>query len=46
MPQSKDVNSLIFDVNECPPKVSLRVSSASETNATGEIIEYNLVNNN
>ena len=35
----------IFDVNEVPPKVSLRVSSVSATNATGEIIEYNLVNN-
>lgn len=35
----------IFDVNEVPPKVSLRVSSKSSTNATGEIVEYNLVNN-
>ena len=35
----------IYDVNTKPPKVSLRVSSVSKTNATGEIIEYNLVNN-
>ena len=35
----------IYDVNEIPPKVSLRVSSSKETSATGEIIDFNIVNN-
>ena len=40
----------VFDINETPPKVSLRVSSAKNTNATSilpqdEVIEYNIVNN-
>ena len=35
----------IYDVNEIPPKVSLKVSSVEETNATGEIIEFDIVNN-
>ena len=35
----------IFDVNETPPKVSLRVSSTNKTTATGEIIEFDIVNN-
>lgn len=35
----------IFDVNTKPPKVSLRVSSTQETTATGELIEFNIVNN-
>ena len=35
----------IYDINEEPPKVSLRVSSKSATNATGELVEYNLINN-
>lgn len=35
----------IFDINEEPPKVSLRVSSAKNTNTTGEVIEYDIVNN-
>lgn len=35
----------IYDVNEIPPKVSLRVSSTKTTSATGEIIEFNMVNN-
>ena len=35
----------IYDVNEIPPKVSLRVSSAKETNVTGEIVEFDIVNN-
>lgn len=34
----------IYDVNETPPKVSLKVSSVKETSATGEIIEFNIVN--
>jgi len=35
----------IYDVNETPPKVSLRVSSVNSTNATGEIQNFNIVNN-
>lgn len=35
----------IFDVNEEPPKVSLRVSSKQSTTSTGEIVEYDLINN-
>lgn len=35
----------IYDINETPPKVSLRVLSKAETNATGELVEFNLVNN-
>lgn len=35
----------IFDVNETPPKVSLRVSSSSTTTITNEIIKFNLINN-
>lgn len=35
----------IYDVNETPPKVSLRVSSVNETSATGEIVEFNIINN-
>lgn len=35
----------IYDVNETPPKVSLKVSSTKDTTATGEIIEFDIVNN-
>ena len=35
----------IYDINETPPKVSLRVLSSEETTATGEIINFNIVNN-
>lgn len=35
----------IYDVNEVPPKVSIRVSSKNQTNVTGEILEYDIVNN-
>ena len=40
----------IYDVNEEPPKVSLKVSSTSETNAAaslpnGEIFEFDVINN-
>ena len=35
----------IYDVNEVPPKVSLRVLSTEETTATGEVVEFNIVNN-
>ena len=47
---SKTYKIEIYDVNETPPKVSLRVSSTEKTNATsslpnGELIEFNIVNN-
>ena len=35
----------IFDINTEPPKVSLRVSSTQSTSATGEIVEFDIVNN-
>jgi len=40
----------IYDVNEEPPKVSLKVSSTEETNAAtmlpdGEVFEFDIVNN-
>ena len=35
----------IYDVNEIPPKVSLRVLSKEKTSATGEIVEFSVVNN-
>ena len=35
----------IYDVNETPPKVSLKVSSSQETTATGEVIDFKIVNN-
>ena len=34
----------IFDVNETPPKVSIRVSSNLTSNVTNEIIEFNISN--
>lgn len=34
----------IFDVNETPPKVSIRVSSSLASNVTNEIIEFNISN--
>lgn len=34
----------IYDVNETPPKVSLEVSSVESTNATGEILEFDISN--
>lgn len=34
----------IFDVNETPPKVSLRVSTKLATTATNELVEFDLVN--
>lgn len=34
----------IYDVNEMPPKVSLKVSSKLNSNVTGEIIEFDIVN--
>lgn len=35
----------IYDVNEEPPKVSLRVLSTEDTTATGDVIEFDIVNN-
>lgn len=40
----------IYDVNEEPPKVSLKVSSVEDTNAAtnlpnGEVVEFDIVNN-
>ncbi len=35
----------IFDINTKPPKVSLRVSSTKETTATGDLVEFDIVNN-
>lgn len=34
----------IYDVNETPPKVSLRISSTVESNATDEIVEFDISN--
>ena len=34
----------IFDINEMPPKVSIRVSSAETTSLTGEILEFEISN--
>lgn len=34
----------IYDVNETPPKVSLKVSSSESTSITGEVIEFNISN--
>ena len=35
----------IYDVNEVPPKVSLKVSSKKDVNATGEYVEFDITNN-
>ena len=35
----------IYDINTKPPKVSLKVSSTKETTATGEVFEFDVVNN-
>lgn len=34
----------IYDVNEEPPKVSLKVSSTDKTTLTGDIMEFNISN--
>jgi hypothetical protein len=34
----------IYDVSETPPKVSLKVSSKLNSNVTGEIMEFDIVN--
>lgn len=41
---SKTYRIDIYDVNELPPKVSLKVSSTSKTGITGEILEFDIVN--
>lgn len=35
----------IYDINETPPKVSLKVSSRKETTATNSVVEFDMVNN-
>lgn len=35
----------IYDINTKPPKVSLRVSSTQDTTATGDLMEFDIVNN-
>lgn len=34
----------IYDISEYPPKVSLLVKSSEETNATGEIVNFDITN--
>ena len=34
----------IFDINELPPKVSIRVSSSESTTLTGDILEFEISN--
>lgn len=34
----------IYDVSECPPKVSLEVKSKLNSNVTGEIMDFDIVN--
>lgn len=41
---SKTYKIEIYDINELPPKVSLRVSSSESTGLTGEIMEFNISN--
>ena len=35
----------IYDINETPPKVSLRVSSKSSTTSTNSVVEFDMINN-
>ena len=42
---SNDYLIEIYDVNETPPKVSLRVSSTQDTTATGEVVTFKIMNN-
>lgn len=35
----------IYDINTKPPKVSLKVSSTQSTTSTGELVEFDIVNN-
>ena len=34
----------IYDVSECPPKVSLEISTSLDSNVTSEIMEFDIVN--
>ena len=34
----------IYDINETPPKVTLKVSTKLDSNVTGEIIEFDITN--
>lgn len=42
---SNDYVIEVYDITETPPKVSLRVSSVKSNNSTGEVIDFNIVNN-
>lgn len=42
---SNDYLIEIYDINETPPKVSLKVLSRNSTNATGEVVTFDIVNN-
>ena len=35
----------IYDISTKPPKVSMKISSTSDTSATGDIVSFNMVNN-
>ena len=35
----------IYDISTKPPKVSLRVKSTQKTTSTGELVEFDIVNN-
>ena len=35
----------IYDINTKPPKVSLRVSSTKDTTTTGDLVEFDIINN-
>lgn len=41
---SKTYKIDIYDVNEEPPKVSIRVSSSESTNITGKVLEFPISN--
>lgn len=41
---SKTYKIDIYDVNEEPPKVSIRVSSSESTNITGKVLEFSISN--
>lgn len=41
---SKTYKIEIYDVNEVPPKVSLKVSSSESTGLTGEILDFEITN--
>lgn len=41
---SKTYKIEIYDVNETPPKVSLKVSSTESTTLTGEVMDFDITN--